>query len=200
MRDLWTTTRRSIFATTLILLVASNGDGREMSLPIVRSAVISDGDVHRILLAVGDESRLSSTYIEDAHLAFDLPVDVTGLPLEPLEVQVYGIASDWDAAVTWRYGWDRPGGDVDEDVFARSRIRFDREDGKVRVPVGDVLRQSVQGGGLHGLLLTVAPYHGRGLTASQAALLANAVSAEVEVKWSPRPPESPRRQRALQGS
>lgn len=189
-----------LFLIVSMLTAVPASEGREMVLPIERFAVISDAGEHRILLAVGEENWLSQAYIEDAHLVFDLPADLSGLPLEPLEVQVYAISSAWDASVTWRGGWSRDGGDIDEDVFARSRIHFDRADGKVRIPVGGVLRQSVQGGGVYGLLLTVAPYHGRGLRTEQMALLTNATAAQVEVNWSPRPPESPRRQRALGGS
>lgn len=171
---------------------------RELVLPVDKTRVISDRGDHRVLFTLGERSRLAGKYIEEAHLVLTLPADVTELPDTPIEIQIHGVTRPWTADADWNAGWGRAGGDIDEDVFSRTIVHPRELAGTLRLPVDLVLRESVQGGGLHGMLVTVAPYKARGLRAGQLRILANATTAHVEVKWSPRPPESPRRRQARQ--
>jgi hypothetical protein len=187
-----------VLALAWIGLSVTTASARELTLPLERTCVISkDGD-HRLLLALGERARLEDRYIEEAYLVLTLPAEVGNLPDTPLEIQVYGVTRAWTRAATWDGGWDRPGGDFDEDVFSRTTVRPRELTGTLRLPIDTVLRESMQGGGLHGMLVTAAPYRARGLRLEQMQLFADVVSAHVEVKWSPRPPESPARERRTQ--
>ncbi|MBZ0170820.1 MAG: hypothetical protein K8E66_00420, partial [Phycisphaerales bacterium] len=165
-----------ILSTALLPRAAT---ARTMTLPIERTAVISDEGDHRVLFALGERDRLAHRYIDGADLVLTLPADLSALSDAPIEIQVYGVTRPWTEGADWRGGWERPGGDVDADIFARTTVVPDRLGGTLRIPIGTVLRESLQGEELFGMLVTLAPYSGRGLSATQLALLVNVANAHV---------------------
>jgi hypothetical protein len=187
---------RSAFGVSIaaLFLVAAAGsaDARDMTLPIERSAVISSDGDHRVLFALGDRERLHRMYIDAAYLVLTLPPGGVDLPSEPIEIYVYGVTHPWNENADWDRGWNEPGGDLDVDVYARTTIRPDALGATLRIPIGTILRESVQAERLFGMLATVAPHRGRGLNSDELSLFSNVAAGNVEVSWTPRPRRPPR--------
>lgn len=192
MKGAATTSAAGICLAFLLTLLPGASVARTMTLPIARTAIISDQGDHRVLFALGNRDLLAHKYIDGADLVLTLPADLSALSEDPIEIQVYGVTRAWNVGADWRGGWERPGGDVDEDIFARTTVHPDRLDGTLRIPIDTILRESLQGQELFGMLVTLAPYSGRGLSTAQLMLLANVGAAQAEVKWTPRLPERPR--------
>lgn len=178
MKNLW------VLTALTSLLCAAPARAEEMSLPVELAKTIDNGDgAHRVLLRIGELYRLEGIAIASATLTFPSARAEGDLERE-LALQVFPITRSWDETVTWDSGWDRPGGDFDEHLYARRDVQPEEEvDETFEIDVGSILWEIQQGTDFHGFLVSVAPYHGIGIEAADLGRFAGLSQATVEVVY-----------------
>jgi hypothetical protein len=95
------------------------------------------------------------------------------------------VTTDWSgSAISWTSNWARPGGDVDEELYSRTRADLRSGSGALTldltVPVKEIAEE---GASLYGFLVTVDETEGDGLRSADLALLQGLSTASVEVTY-----------------
>jgi hypothetical protein len=107
-----------------------------------------------------------------------------------LPLVIHPVMTDWNpGTVAWETGWNRPGGDFDEELFARAELNLGRGAGQVSVDVTSILKEIVEDGyTCHGFLLTVDRSEGIGFSEADLARVANLGNARLDVSYRAVPP------------
>jgi hypothetical protein len=145
--------------------------------------VISDGEgSSRVLLEIGDLSRIRGKVISRATLEVDLPsVQVP----RSLPVQVSPVLSSWTAgSASWSSPWTNEGGDLDDAYYDIVTLDPGSTGGKLRLDVSSMIRAMAVGEiGEYGLALTVPEYRAVGFRSDELAALGSLSSATIHIDY-----------------
>ena len=143
----------------------------------------------RILFRLGDLSDLGHFVVTSAVLAF--PVSGTAVE-RSLDLRIHNVSSDWNTgSVDWTSGWTRPGGDFDDDVFARLSLDLSRGSSSASVDVSGLLKETYEAGEVpKGYLVTVASRDAEGIATADLSRFTGLATATLTVDYV-RVPRSP---------
>ena len=150
---------------------------------VATPTVISDGEgKSRVLLEIGDLSRIRGKVISRATLEIDLPA--VEAPRN-LPVQVSPLLSSWTAGTaSWTSPWLNEGGDLDNAYYDIVELDAGSRGGKLRLNVSSMVRAMAVGEiGEHGLALTVPEYDAEGFTSGELAALGSLSSATILIDY-----------------
>lgn len=177
---------RSRFAvglTALMLAVAAGAGAETRVVPVRAAQVIDNGaGAHRALLRFAPIEGLEDMAIARAELV--LGTDGRATLSAPVVLQVHPILRDWtEGAVTWTAGWERAGGDIHDEIYARHTVEPGQLGREVRIDVESLVREMRYGTAFFGFAVTVAPYRGIGIRAADLAGFPGLATARLEVEY-----------------
>ncbi len=149
---------------------------------------IEDGEGHgRVLFLCDDLAPMENVAIWKAMLRFDLqgaPEDRT------LALVIHPITRPWNpGTVDWETGWTRPGGDFDEELFARAELDLGRGSGRYSIDVTALAKEIVESEYVcHGFLATIDRSEGVGFLEADLARMEGLGTGSVEVHYRSTPP------------
>jgi hypothetical protein len=120
--------------------------------------------------------------IRQALLRLPLP----GPPVErTFELQVHPVTKTWNPeTVDWTSDWSRPGGDFDDELFARGSVDLNSGNPVLILDVTAILKELVEERmEADGLILTVPPHQGIGIPNADRARVQGITTATLEVKY-----------------
>jgi hypothetical protein len=114
----------------------------------------------------------------------EFTVDAVPVELEE-QIQVHPITTTWTAgAVTWTSGWQKPGGDIDADLYSRRDIDLSKGRQQVGLDLTGLLKEQIEEGMFaDGFLLTVPPYVGEGIPAAALTRYVSVANATLAVTY-----------------
>jgi hypothetical protein len=143
----------------------------------------------RLLFRLDDLGDLRNAVIGRAVLHLPLVGEVAR---RTMQVQVHPVLSSWDAAsVTWNGGWERPGGDLHDELYVRRRVDLSRGEESLAIDLTLLLKEIVEDGmEAEGFVLTVPPFEGDGLSVEDADQFMGVGQATLELAYRkvPNPP------------
>jgi hypothetical protein len=145
--------------------------------------VISDGAGNsRVLLEIGDLSRIRGKVVSRATLEVDLPA--IQVP-RALPIQVSPVLSSWTAgSASWGSPWTNAGGDLDDAYYDIVTMDAGSRGGKLRLDVSSMIRAMAVGEiGEYGLALTVPEYRAAGFASDELAALGSLSSATIHIDY-----------------
>ena len=139
-----------------------------------------NGDV-RVLLRPGDLSPFDGELVLSASL--ELPL--SGAPIgEGVIVRVYPLTHEWSTAADWNSPWEMPGGDVDENYLPTAILSNENDAASIFIDVTEIVRAWADAElAKHGLIVTVPPSTGDGLTTADAASLGSLSGARIHIDY-----------------
>lgn len=109
------------------------------------------------------------------------------------QLRVYPVSTEWDAgSVDWETSWRTPGGDFEDDVFARTKVEYSRGAHEVTIDLTGLFKEVYERGReAHGFLVSVAPYEGDGIRSEDLERFQDLGDGQIELLYresGPRPP------------
>ncbi|MBZ0267922.1 hypothetical protein K8I85_07190 [bacterium] len=184
-------TRIILAAGLLSLLLSAPALADRRVEPLASHATIHNGDAHRLLFKVDGFRTLSSVAIRRAVIEFDVSGATTD---RSLYLSLAPVTTAWDAgSVQWSGGWQRPGGDFDEDLAAEIAVDLSRAEGKAAFDVTPILKEWLEHDAAYeGFILTVQPREGgEGIRAEDVNRLQGLVNASLVLDSRRVPPPPP---------
>jgi hypothetical protein len=107
-----------------------------------------------------------------------------------LALQIHPVTTPWHrGSVDWTSGWTRPGGDFEDDLYAKARVHFGGGDTRgmfdLTVPLKEVLEVGMPA---DGFILTLAPVEGRGIPSDELGRFVNFDRATMRILYKVLPP------------
>ncbi len=175
------------FLTLSVLILASVAGANEVGQSVDGVATISNGEGQsRILLSLQPEVEAENAAVWKARLRFEL----AGTEAERvLPVVLHPITSPWNpGAVSWQSGWQTPGGDFDEELFARAELNLGAP-GPVSIDVTSLVKEIVEDGyTCYGFILTADRSVGVGISSEDLSRFENLGAAEMDISYRTTPP------------
>jgi hypothetical protein len=161
--------------------------GETLVVPIEGIRAIDNGEgATRVMLKFGPLEGLEDMAITRAYVA--VSTAERGELSRPIVVQVHPINREWTPeAVSWAAGWRRPGGDFEDEMYARAELGPSAVAGELRIDVESLVREMQSGTRFHGFVLTTAPYRGIGLRAPELLRLAGLSEPRLVVEYEAMP-------------
>lgn len=181
-----------ILAGFALLMVANaHADDRGATLRDV-AVIQNDQGAIRVLFRTDGLEGLGNVAISRATLT----IPTVGVVQDrAVELRVYPVTRAWDpGSVDWYAGWDRPGGDFDEEVVSVARLDlrsampeavFD-----VTGPMKEILESEMEA---DGFILTVAPTEGDGLLIDDLPRFGGLAAASLDIAYRKTPPRPTQR-------
>jgi len=153
----------------------------ERNLSIADTAVIESPEGEsRILFRFEDlEEREGTAIVRSAELAVTLSGDVAA---REYELRIHPVTRAWSNP-DWSTGWERAGGDFEDDLFARAGVDLSRGGQTVRFDLLPVMNRALGDEFMDGLILTVAPFDGAGIPEEDLARFAALESSAIQVQY-----------------
>ena len=169
------------FATVLGLVAPASGDRSESGVADV--TVIENGEgAARVLFRCPPVHAAEGLAVRRATLT----LSITG-PSEArtVHLQVHPVTREWDPrTVSWESGWSRPGGDFDDELYARTRVALDRGATTAHLDVTSLVKEIVESGFVvDGFILTVAPRDGEGIRTEDLSRLEGLTGATFDLMY-----------------
>lgn len=165
------------------LLIASVATADRRSEPLSSHAEISSGDAHRLLFKAGGFRTLANVAVSRARIEFE----VTGASADrSLYLSLCPVTTSWQAGtVGWDQGWNRPGGDFDEDLAAEVAVDLSRDGRKAVFDVTPIVKEWLeQGVDFDGFILTVQERAGgEGIHGEDVSRFENLANASLVVDY-----------------
>jgi len=134
----------------------------------------------RILFRFEDLTAEEGTAIvRSAELA--LPLSGEAVSRE-YELRIHPVTRAWSSP-DWETGWERAGGDFEDDLFARARVDLSRGGQTVRFDLLSLMNRALTEEFMDGLILTVAPFDGAGIPEEDLARFAALESSAIQVQY-----------------
>jgi len=178
----------STLVTALFMTAAPIAFADEVVRGVKDVATITDElGVSRMLFRLDGGIDVPSFAIERATLDLGL---VGEREDRSFALQIHPVTREWNReSVDWTTGWTRPGGDFEDDLYAKSRVHFGGGDTRgifdLTVPLKEVLEVGVPA---DGFILTLSPIEGRGIPAEALSRFANLDQATVRILYKVLPP------------
>jgi hypothetical protein len=95
------------------------------------------------------------------------------------------VTANWNPlTVDWTTSWTRPGGDFDDELYARTRVDLARGATTATLDVTTIVKEVVEAGmSADGFILSVVPREGDGICVEDLARLAGLASATLAVSY-----------------
>jgi hypothetical protein len=165
------------------LLAASPTTATQITAGIRDVSTISNGrGEERILFRLPDLGLPENALILRVTLEFTVDAQPDSLPEQ---IQVHPVTAAWSAgAVDWMSGWQRPGGDIDPDLYSRLDVDLSQGGRAIGIDVTNLVKAQVEDGVFaDGFLLTVPPYAGEGLPVAPTPRYLSMESGSVDVSY-----------------
>jgi hypothetical protein len=149
------------------------------------TAIVHQSGAGRLLFKVDLPRDLGAVAVKQATLRVPVRrLEGQIVPEAALDLRLDPITRPWMAgAVDWYAGWERPGGDFQEDLFANADVPLNR-DGVVQFDVTMIVKEVLEKGMEdHGFLVTVPPDVALGLGADEREAFANIGGSSLEVRY-----------------
>jgi hypothetical protein len=151
--------------------------------------VIQDGrGSARILFRAGPAvAGLTNTSISHASLTFT----TAGTPdTRRLRLRIYPVTTAWSAlGVSWTTGWNRAGGDYDEEIFTAADLDLSSGTATAVFDVTGILKEVLESGmTADGFILTVDPVGGVGVSVADLTRFGTLGTASFDVRYRNVPP------------
>ena len=178
--------------TAVAILTASIASADEVVRGVKDVATITDeAGVSRLLFRLDGGIDVPHFAIERATLDLGL---VGEREDRGFALQIHPVTREWNReSVDWTTGWTRPGGDFEDDLYAKSRVHFGGGDTHglfdLTVPLKEVLEVGMPA---DGFILTLSPIDGRGIPADALSRFANIDQATVRIVYKILPPTTQR--------
>ncbi len=176
---------QSILATLLFAATAWAGEAIRGIGDVV---TIEDEEGHgRVLFQCDDLIETENVAIWKAMLRFELLGQGES---RTLPIVIHPITRPWSpGSVDWETGWTRPGGDIDEQRFARAELNLARGAGQYSIDVTALAKEIVESGYVcYGFLATIDRSQGIGFANEDLGRFANLGNASIEVSYRTTPP------------
>lgn len=181
----------SSLATALALLAAPAASADEAILGVKDVATITDeSGVSRMLFRIDGASEFSNIAIAGATLDLALGGESED---RSLRLQIHPVTTAWTrGSVDWTNGWNRAGGDFEDDLYGRADVRFDQGATHGYFDLTTPLKEIVEMGmEADGFILTLSPVEGLGIPSDALERFAGLDEATVTIRYKPLPPTPP---------
>jgi len=172
---------RSVALLAGLTATVSPGWALERSLSIVETSVIEspEGEA-RILFRFEDLTAEEGTAIvRSAELALAISGQAVA---REYELRIHPVTRAWSSP-DWEGGWERAGGDFEDDLYSRARVDLTRGGQTVRFDLLSVMNRALGDEFMDGLILTVAPFDGVGIPEEDLPRFAALASAAIRVQY-----------------
>jgi len=188
--------------TLLAATASSHAATLTTGLTDVTAIADTEGET-RLLCRIDDLASVADTRhfaVDRAILRFSLAGEVAE---ERLAVQMHPVTRSWNpGTVDWTTGWERAGGDFDDDVYGRAHVDFGRASSDVVLDITIPVREALLNEGWDGFILRGAPFESGGIPDGDASRFAGLANAQVNItyqkvnrtppdRWNPVIPEQP---------
>jgi hypothetical protein len=173
---------RTLACSAVLLAAAQVSTGTQISAGIRDVSTISNGrGEERILFRLPDLGLPENALILRVTLTFDVDAQPDSLPEQ---IQVHPVTAAWTAgAATWT-SWQRPGGDIDPDLYSRVDVDLSRGGHTIGIDVTNLVKAQVEEGAFaDGFLLTVPPYAGEGIRSPSVSRYLPIADATIDVAY-----------------
>jgi hypothetical protein len=168
---------------TALLLTAHSSPALEITSGIRDvSTITNDRGEERILFRLPDLGLPENALILRVTLEFTVDAEPDSLPEQ---IQVHPVTAPWTAgAVDWASSWQRPGGDIDPDLYSRIDVDLSEGGHAIGLDLTNLVKAQIEEGlYTDGFLLTVPPYAGEGIRSSSIARYLPIAGATIDVAY-----------------
>jgi hypothetical protein len=166
----------------VILALAGPAASRQMSASVKDVTELADATGNaRLLFRLAPAEKLDGMLVSQATVTFQ----AVGTPTkEPLRLRVYPVTTTWTAgAVSWTSGWNRAGGDYNEDIYVPVEVDLSSGSATVELDLTPLVKETVEGGAAtDGFILTTDPAAAMGLAATDAAGFLTLSTGTVDIR------------------
>jgi hypothetical protein len=173
-----------VAAALLPLTVTEQASAREQRGGVTDVAVIANARGESRILFRTDGLTLpeENLAIERALVKFSLQGEAAD---RRSQIRICPVTTDWSpASVDWDTGWDRPGGDFNEEVYTRVALEYSRGAHDVTADVTTLLKEiHEEGMEAYGFIVSVQPFEGEGIHLEDVDRFEGLASADLDVSY-----------------